>query len=456
MPQVPFIQDAYSGEVPINWFAASDQDKGVIAFGTPGLLHLVTPSADEEVRAFHYNAALGTQLYALCGSGFYEITTGLTATLKGNVSNSQGNAWIVDNGVQIAVCDGAQMYVYTIATGAWTLVIDADFPGASCLTYQDGYGAFINPGTQQFYLTALYDFTDIDALDYASAEGWPDDLTAIMMHYRELWLLGPETTEIWQNTGDADFPFGRAPGGFIEKGIVAAGSVAKFDNGIGWLSHERQVIWCLGRQPQIISTRKMERELVTYPSVDDAKAFEHTYEGHTFYTLIFPSAKVVWCYDAATKAWHKRKSRNSEDEEDRWRGNSYIYWNQKHIVGDFENGKIYEMHGDYYDDDGEELVAEIESNEINSEGKPIFFANVQVEFDHGKATGTLDPQAMLTWSDDGGNTWSTEYWVGIGKIGEYSNRCVWRRLGRSIYKRIYKLKVSDAVNRNLLGWYFNV
>ena len=455
MPQVPFIQDAYSGEVPINWFPAADQDKGVILFGTPGLSTLLTPQVGEE-RAYHYNPALNSNLYALVGSGFYEITTGLTATLKGNVSNSQGNAWIVDNGVQIAVCDGAQMYVYTIATGAWTLVTDPDFPGASCLTYQDGYGAFINPGTQQFYLTALYDFTDIDALDYASAEGWPDDLTAIMMHYRELWLLGPETTEIWQNTGDADFPFGRAPGGFIEKGIAAAGSVAKFDNGIGWLSHERQVIWCLGRQPQIISTRKMERELATYPSVDDAKAFEHTFEGHTFYTLICPSAKVVWCYDAATKAWHKRKSRNSEEEQDRWRGNCYIYWNQKHIVGDYENGKIYEMHGDYFDDDGEELVAEIESNDLMNNGKPLQINILQVEMDHGSATGTLDPQLMAQWSGDGGKTYSNEIWMPIGKIGEYSRRVVYAKMGWAKYKGKIKLKISDAVNRNILGVYYNV
>ncbi len=35
--KIPFVQDAYHGEVPINWFPAADADKGVIAFGTPGL-----------------------------------------------------------------------------------------------------------------------------------------------------------------------------------------------------------------------------------------------------------------------------------------------------------------------------------------------------------------------------------------------------------------------------------
>jgi hypothetical protein len=51
---------------------------------------------------------------------------------------------------------------------------------------------------------------------------------------------------------------------------------------------------------------------------------------------------------------------------------------------------------------------------------------------------------MLRWSNDGGSTWSNEHWITIGKIGQYQNRAIWRRLGWS-RDRIFEVVVSDPV-----------
>ena len=64
--------------------------------------------------------------------------------------------------------------------------------------------------------------------------------------------------------------------------------------------------------------------------------------------------------------------------------------------------------------------------------------------------GTQDPQAMLDWSDDGGHVWSNEHWASIGRIGEYTSRALWRRLGRS-RNRIYRLSITDPVKRVIIG-----
>jgi hypothetical protein len=55
-----------------------------------------------------------------------------------------------------------------------------------------------------------------------------------------------------------------------------------------------------------------------------------------------------------------------------------------------------------------------------------------------------DPKLMLRWSDDGGHTWSNEITTSIGKVGEFSSRVVFRRLGRS-RDRVYELKITDPV-----------
>jgi hypothetical protein len=60
------------------------------------------------------------------------------------------------------------------------------------------------------------------------------------------------------------------------------------------------------------------------------------------------------------------------------------------------------------------------------------------------------PQAMLRWSSDGGRTWSSESWAGIGRVGEYKARVRWRRLGRA-RDRVYELTISEPCKVVVLG-----
>jgi len=52
---------------------------------------------------------------------------------------------------------------------------------------------------------------------------------------------------------------------------------------------------------------------------------------------------------------------------------------------------------------------------------------------------------MLRWSNDGGSTWSREYWTNIGQLGRYKNRAIWRRLGTA-RDRVFEVSISDPVN----------
>lgn len=450
---VPFIADNYRDvEVPINWYPAQDQDKGTIMFAAPGLKALVdTGASGKSVRKFR---EMGDYLYVLAGNRFGRIDRNWNYTFIGSVSNSSGPSYMEMNGYQVAVCDSQHMFVYNANTGVYAQVTDPDFPGASSLTYQDGYGVFINPNTEQFYLTALYDFTSIDALDYASAEGWPDILTAVLMSYRELWLVGPETTEIWQNTGASPFPFERSRGsGFMFHGTNAPATVKRFNNGVIFLNQFNQVIFFQGYQPQMVSTEKMVREIDTYGDLSNTVGFIYAMGGHEFYGMTFPEAKVTWFFDAKTQVWHKRQSLVEELWPTRWLGHTTYYkpWNGKVIVGGRDNGIVYEMSRDYLDDDGTEVIRTLYSQEIRNGGKPLNFGGMRILFNHGTAELGVNPKAMLSWSDDGGRTWGNEIWVEVGKVGEYAKQAQWLRLGQAKEQRIFKLSVSDTANWDILA-----
>ena len=58
----------------------------------------------------------------------------------------------------------------------------------------------------------------------------------------------------------------------------------------------------------------------------------------------------------------------------------------------------------------------------------------------------------MRYSDDGAKTWSNYRSTSMGKIGEYQNRCVWRRNGRA-RGRIYQFRVTDPVKVSINGAY---
>ena len=84
-----------------------------------------------------------------------------------------------------------------------------------------------------------------------------------------------------------------------------------------------------------------------------------------------------------------------------------------------------------------------------------YFSELQIQFQPGVGLSGVttplnselvgaNPQAMLRWSNDGGSTWSREYWVTIGQQGKYKNRAIWRRLGWA-RDRIFEVSMTDPV-----------
>jgi len=67
----------------------------------------------------------------------------------------------------------------------------------------------------------------------------------------------------------------------------------------------------------------------------------------------------------------------------------------------------------------------------------------------------VDPQIRLSYSDDGGHTFSPEMSTAIGKVGTYLSRCIWRRLGMS-RDRTWRITCSDPIKFSLIGAEFRV
>lgn len=62
----------------------------------------------------------------------------------------------------------------------------------------------------------------------------------------------------------------------------------------------------------------------------------------------------------------------------------------------------------------------------------------------------INPAITLSYSDDGGHSWSPERTTYLGEQGQYLRRCIWRRLGQS-RDRVFRVVCCDPVKFNLIG-----
>jgi hypothetical protein len=456
----------------------------------PGLNFLQTVGTGP-IRGLWVAKISTSVFYVVSGVQVYKLssTTG-TPTLIGTVSGT-GPVSIADNGAQIFFACNGPSFIYNINTGVFGPITDPDFPGAVTVGFLDGYFVFNEPNSQKIWVTALLDGYDINALDFASAEGSPDGLVAVSVDHREAWLFGSDSVEVWYDAGLADFPLTRIQGAFNELGCAAAFSVAKLDNTLFWLGTDARgqgiVYKANGYNGQRVSTHAVEWQIQQYGNISDAIAYTYQQDGHGFYVLTFPSANATWVYDAATQAWHERAGWDNGSFT-RHRSNCQCNFVGNIIVGDYQNGNIYTFDLDTYADNGQiqrwlrswralptgtntlKRTAQ-HSLQLDAQAGALLtpiteyvylttedgFRLITESYDNLVDETTLSvnppPQFMLRWSDDGGHTWSNEHWAQGGAVGAYGTRIFWRRLGMTLKlrDRVYELSGTDPIQIAIMG-----
>lgn len=423
----------------------------------PGLRLLATVGSGP-IRGLWQYGAYG---YVVSGSELYRVTSSWNSTLLGTVSGV-GPVSMADNGTQLFIAANPDGFIYNSQTNTYQQITDIDFPGAVTVGYLDGYFVFNEPNSQRVWVTALLEGTSVDALDFASAEGSPDQLVSLIIDHREAWLFGTNSVEVWYDAGTPDFPLARIQGAYNEIGCAAPYSVAKLDNGVFWLGSDargRGIVYrANGYTGERVSTHAVEWQIQDYGTLDDAIGYTYQQDGHAFYVLIFPSAGATWVYDVATKAWHERAG-FSDGAFTRHRSNCQMSFANEIVVGDYQNGNLYAFDlNDYTDNGGIQKwlrswrALATGQNDLDRSAHHQLQLNCQMGV--GLTTGQgSDPQAMLRWSDDGGHTWSNEHWASMGKVGQTGLRCQWQRLGmtQKLRDRVYEVSGTDAVKIYIMG-----
>jgi len=374
-----------------------------------------------------------------------DTVTVLNVAITGNQRVSMAT-----NGRFIVIVADIDSFVFDSVTQLVTQITDVDFRQASQVVFKDGFFVFSAADGDAFFNSALNDPFSYNALDFGSAEISPDQIVGLHVNRNELFVLGEETIELFQNVGGAGFPFVRVPGGNIQKGVYAKNSIIEFDNTfcfIGGGLNERAAIWRVTSSNSVnkISTNAIDFQLQKLSSDEIANAFSMTYQIDGQFIAIFNVGTNIFCYNATASTLLGRSVWFEMD----WsvggivrRLNQSIIYSTENLIGVFDRSVL---------QFGQSIRREMISQPFYGNDLPIFEGEFEVLMQTGLVLGTDNPIVRYSYSDNGGKTFTSEFERRLGLKGEYEERIVWRRQGMFPITRVVKIEITDNVECNVMG-----
>lgn len=302
-------------------------------------------------------------------------------------------------------------------------VDDDDLPyNVRALAYLGGYFFAVRDGTNRIYWSASQDGRTWDGLDFAAAESSPDNLLDLYVVNDTLWLLGEESVEIWQLTGDADAPIARIEGLLLKKGVIETGCATEADNTLFWWGHDHLVYRGAQGAPQAIS----EEWLAAIMERSSLRGvFSYTFEGKV--VVCIRTDEGTFGFDVALGRWSELGTYGFTG----WRVCNTATPGGGLVFGDSEDGSIWAFDLDTWGD-GDYMERRFSAS-FTLPGGTVIGNKICLVGNPGNTTllsgEGSDPQIEIRASRDNGKTWGPWRSTSLGVQGRYRQRIEIRRWG---------------------------
>ncbi|PDT74123.1 packaged DNA stabilization protein [Bradyrhizobium sp. C9] len=324
---------------------------------------------------------------------------------------------------------------------------DPDLPAVNSVDFLDGYLVFTT-GDGRAFATDL-NSTSVNALSFGKAEAKPDGLVRVVAWGGRLLLFGTISTEVWTDAGTTPFPFARAT--VIPRGLAGPYCVSAYEDGLSrgpiFVGDDNCIYKLDGYTPTKVSTPDIEGLIEAVTDKTTLEATAYISRGHAFFQLSSPA--WTWVLDISTSQWAQRDSYQQTRSRISGAINAFGQW----LTGDTQTGNLQSIQTAANDEVSNPLRLRIESGPVmdfpggSVVGRADFYFTTGIGIATGRDPDQTDPQVEISWSDDGGLTWSNPI---LRKLGRQSEP---RQLislvsctGRTSWQgRRWRLDVSSAV-----------
>jgi len=444
-----------SAQQCINWYPNIVQAPALAQetlFGTAGITQATTTGViAQQNRGSEKMAGIP---YFVNGDTLYRLNSDETTNALGTITGT-GRVSMATNGTQLFIMvPGGLGSVWVEDTSTFTPdvnVVDADFTAngnPQHVVFVDGYFLFTTD-SKKFIISALNNGLSYNALDFGTAEADPDNIVAPVVHKNQVFIFGSEITEVFENQPvGSGFPFQRISGFILEKGLFAPFSVVKGDSTfrfVGGGKDESPGIYEFqGNNFAKISNTAIDSILqdLTQAEVSDIFAMHYGQNGQFFTSFTLPLE--VFEYNSISGRWHQRRSL-IKGALDAWRAASIVTGYGKVYVGDRLDGRIGILDEDVFTEYGDTIFRLVDTMPFSNNGNSFRVSSLELTVESGVGDfTTIDPKMRMSRSLDS-KKFTDETTRSIGKIGEFSNRLIWRRQGRAKRFEMFRFIMTDPV-----------
>lgn len=391
-------------------------NKTVIRRG-PGLLNFGTSARTGYRGSILVNglvyAAFDSKLEKWGSAGGASVNVGnLNGTRRGFFAannNTTPDKVFVDPDGNIAT------FTPSAVTNSWP---DADLPAVNSVDFLDGYLVFTT-GDGRAFATDL-NSTSVNALSFGKAEAKPDGLVRVVSWGGRLLFFGNQSTEVWTDAGTTPFPFARST--VIARGLAGPYCVSGYEDGFSrgpiFVGDDSCVYKLDGYTPTKVSTPDIDRLIEAVSDKTTLEATCYISGGHAFFELSCPA--WTWVLDISTSQWAEANSYLANRSRRAGAINAFSKW----LTGDTLTGNLQQITSTANDEVGSPLRLRIESGPVmdfpggSVVGRADFYFTTGVGIATGHDPDQTNPDVEISWSDDGGLTWSNPILRKLGRQSE--------------------------------------
>jgi len=380
---------------------------------------------------------------------------GVETLLTGSLTGTEKVFFARNNkvGSPDVVCVAPQTGAFSVLVGSVISFADPDIGSPNSVGFLDGYFIFTyGDGTIQ--ASGLNDVT-IATTDKTKEQAKPGGLIRGLPFNGQYYVFGPNFGAVYVDTANpVGFPFTRSY--VIQRGLISPYAIAGQENGFGsaliWVADDFSVVQANGTpNPLKISPPDLDRLIALVPNKTTLEASVYISQGHPKWVISCPT--FTWEFDLGSQKWNERASYL----QTRWRAvsghNAFGQW----IVGDTQGGRLLKVDQTALDEFGNPLIMQMDSGPVigfpsrTKVGKADFNFITGVGIATGVDPIATNPKVGISWSNDGGITYSNEFVRELGRQATDSRIAMVRTGMTSTHGRRWRMKISDPIYAGFLG-----
>jgi len=358
-------------------------------------------------------------LFHVVNQSLFSVDIAGVYTLIGTVAGTQrcifSNSIVGSTDLMVIAAGG--VYTWdgtTFATGAFT---------ADSVTYLNSKSVYDGSGFE-FGVTGAGGALTIAST--GSAESKPDDIRRPYAFNQWVYMFCVDTIEPFYDAGTGSPPLKRIDNAIMQKGLGGFYTVANTDKAMYFLADDSNVYQIIQSQLTKISPPSMVNTIKGLNKAN-ATGYTMTLDGQDFYILWF-SDGITWAYIEEYGEWFNLSTGTNEGDTKPYLAQSYVEVYDKKLGADYRTADIVELDEATYTDLGEVIQRRRVTPPFTSVdvgmpiGKRLLMSKIRFALQTGVGIASgqgSDPQIMVEYSLDGAETFSTERWIDIGRMGKY-------------------------------------